>query len=251
MAVKRSQSATRVLTILEMIARHQPVGVSELARLIEEDKSAVQRSVMTLADEGWIHATPGGPTRWQLTGHIHVVAHLAHNRSDLRQRARGILEALRNETGESISLTTPDVGRFVVIDALESPQMLRSAPHVGMMVSVAESATGLALLPYMDRARQTELLGRSPDPALLTALAETLERGYSISLSDVVTGSVNIAAPIFAVDGVPIAAVVLSAPKERLTPADRPRVGELVARAARSLSRSTPSALYAPLAMLG
>src|SRR5579859_894639 len=110
-SVKRSQSATRVLAVLEMIARHQPIGVSELARLLEADKSAVQRGVMTLADEGWVHALPDAPTRWQLTGHIHVVAHLAHSRSDLRQRARGVLEALRNETGESIALTTPDVGR--------------------------------------------------------------------------------------------------------------------------------------------
>jgi DNA-binding IclR family transcriptional regulator len=239
--VKRSQSATRVLAILEMIARHQPIGVSELARLLEADKSAAQRGVMTLADEGWIHATPGPPTRWQLTGHIHVVAHLAHSRSDLRQRARGPLEALRNETGESIALTTPDVGRFVVIEVLESHQMLRTAPHIGMIVSVADSATGLAMLPYMSRERQIELLGRKPNKTELDAFAATLDQGYSISLSDIVTGSVNIAAPIFAVDGVPIAAVVLSAPRERLAGEDRARVGQMVAQTARSLSRGAPS----------
>ena len=59
MSVKRSQSAARVLAVLECIARHQPIGVSELARLLQADKSAVQRAVMTLADDGWIRLASG------------------------------------------------------------------------------------------------------------------------------------------------------------------------------------------------
>ena len=53
MAVKRSQSAARVLAALEGIARHQPVGVSELARQLGADKSATQRAIMTLAAPVW------------------------------------------------------------------------------------------------------------------------------------------------------------------------------------------------------
>ena len=70
MPVKRSQSASRVLAVLEGIARHQPIGVSDLARLLDADKSAVQRAIMTLADEGWIHSASGSPSKWQLTAHI-------------------------------------------------------------------------------------------------------------------------------------------------------------------------------------
>ncbi len=77
MTVKRSRSATRVLSVLEAIAHHQPVGVSELARVLEDDKSAVQRAIMTLADSGWIEATPSTPRRWHLTAHILTVAHAA------------------------------------------------------------------------------------------------------------------------------------------------------------------------------
>lgn len=239
MSVKRSRSASRVLAVLETIARHQPVGVSELARLLEADKSAVQRAIMTLADEGWIHAAPGGPTRWQLTGHIHAVAHMAHGSNDLRQRARRVLETLRDESGETVLLTTPDLGQYVVIDVVESRQLLRTAPHVGMIVHVTDSATGRAFLPYMSRERQVELFGRSPDAAQLQAFALILEQGFAVSEGDLIGGSVNIAAPIFE-EGRPAGAVVVSAPKERLTPEHHARIGAMAARAARTLSRGSP-----------
>jgi len=238
-SVKRSKSASRVLAVLEAIARAQPVGVSDLARALDDDKSAVQRAIMTLADDGWIHAVHGAPTRWQLTGHIHAVAHMADSRNDLRQRARGALEALRDESGESVFLTTPDIGRFVVIDVLESRQMVRTSPHVGMIVLGGDSATGRVLLPYMSLERQIEFLGAPPDAALVCHFAAAQAQGYFVSEDDMIGGSINIAAPLFELDGRPLGALVLSAPKQRLTSDNYIRFGEMVARAARSLSRGT------------
>lgn len=236
-SVKRSKSASRVLAVLEAIARAQPVGVSDLARALDADKSAVQRAIMTLADEGWIHAAQGAPKRWQLTGHIHAVAHMAHSSNDLRHRARGVLEALRDESGESIFLTTPDVGRFVVIDVLESRQMVRTSPHVGMIVMGGDSATGRVLLPHMSPERQAEFLSEPPDEALLRDFAAAQAQGYFVSEYDLVGGSINIAAALLEVDGSPLGAIVLSAPKQRVTREHHVRLGEMVARAARSLSR--------------
>jgi IclR family acetate operon transcriptional repressor len=236
-AVKRSQSASRVLAVLEQIVIHQPVGVSELSRQLAADKSAVQRAIMTLADEGWIRAAPGTPTRWQPTAHILAIAHIAFGSNDLRHRARGALEALRDESGESALLTVPDVGRFVVVDVVESRQLLRAVPTVGLAVPVRGSATSRAILPYMSGERQAELLGGKPDAALLEDFAATIARGYSVSSGDVIAGSTNIAAPIFEVDGRPSGALVVSAPSERLTRADHARIGAMVLKAARGLSR--------------
>lgn len=240
MPVKRSQSASRVLAVLEKVARHQPVGVSELARLLHEDKSAVQRAIMTLADEGWIRAAAGTPSKWQITAHILAVAHVGHMNNDLRQRSRSALEALRDESNETVLLTVPDIHRFVVIDSLESRQMLRTAPRIGMSVPVRDSASSRAMLPYMSLEQQIELLGKSPDTVLLGDFALTLSRGFSVSDGDVIAGSTNIAAPILEVDGRPAGAVVVSAPSERLTADHHVRVGAMVLQTARSLSRGTP-----------
>jgi DNA-binding IclR family transcriptional regulator len=238
-SVKRSQSASRVLAVLEKIAKHQPIGVSELARLLGADKSAVQRAIMTLADEGWIRAAPGTPTRWQPTARILAVAHIALGSNDLRHRARGALEALRDESGESVLLTVPDIGRFVVVDVVESRQLLRTVPSLGMAVPIRGSATSRAILPYMTREQQSELLGGEPDAALLEDFAATIARGYSVSRGDVIEGSTNIGAPILEIDGRPIAAVVVSAPSDRLTIAEHARIGAMVSETVRSLSRTT------------
>lgn len=237
MAVKRSQSASRVLAVLEGIARHQPIGVSDLARLLDVDKSAVQRAIMTLADAGWIRSASGTPSKWQLTAHILAVAHMGTVSNDLRQRARRALEALRDASGETVLLTVPDIRRFVVIDALESRQMLRTVPHVGLSVPVRGSATSRAVLPYMSREQQIEFLGRPPDARLLADFAATLKSGYSISVGDVAEGSTNIAAPILEMDGHPVGAVVVSGPSERLTATRHRKIGDMVLQTARGLSR--------------
>jgi DNA-binding IclR family transcriptional regulator len=237
MPVKRSQSASRVLAVLETIARHQPVGVSTLSRELAADKSAVQRAIMTLADTGWIHPAGGAPTRWQLTARILAVAHTGHRSNDLRQRARSTLEALRDESEETVLLTVQDMLGFVVIEAIESRQMLRTVPHIGMAVPVRGSATSRAMLPYMTEERQAQLLGKPPDAALLNEFATTRKRGYSVSEGGVVAGSTTIAAPILEVDGRPSAAIVISAPSGRMSVSNQRRIGVMVCRAARKLSR--------------
>jgi DNA-binding IclR family transcriptional regulator len=236
MTVKRSRSASRVLAVLEAIARHQPIGVSTLARGLGADKSAVQRAIMTLADEGWIHPASAVPTRWQLTARILAVAHMGHSGNDLRRRARGTLEALRDESGETVLLTVPDVRGFVVIDAIESHHMLRTAPHIGMAVPVRGSATSRAMLPHMSLERQIQLLGGPPDAALLDEFAATRRRGFSVSEGEVTAGATTIAAPILEVDGQPSAAVAISAPSGRMSISNQRKIGAMLSRAARGLS---------------
>ncbi len=236
MTVKRSQSGSRVLAVLETIARHQPVGVSTLARELAADKSAVQRAIMTLADTGWIRAAAGPPTRWELTARVLAVAHLGHSGNDLRQRARGTLEALRDESGETVLLTVQDMLGFVVIEAIESRHTLRTAPHVGMAVPPRGSATARAMLPYMTEEQQSQLLGEPPDEAMLNLFAVTRTRGYSVSEGEVTAGATTIAAPILEVDGRPSAAIAVSAPSGRMPAAHHPRIGAMVSKAAGKLS---------------
>ena len=248
MSVKRSKSGTRILGVLEQIAENQPIGVSELARLIDADKSAVQRAIMTLADEGWVHVAPGAGRRWQLTGHIHLVAHMARGSNSLRQRALPALTALRDATGETVALIVPDIGRLVIVEVLESRQLLRTAPHVGMMVVTGDSATGHAMLPYLTPERQEELLGGPVGSALREGFEETIRAGYAVSADAHGGASINIAAPIFEMDGWPEAALLLSAPRERMTPDRWSHIGTMVVRTARelSLARPRPAPLVVP-----
>ncbi len=238
MAVKRSRSAGRMLVVFETIAASQPVGVSALARVLEADKSAVQRDLMTLADAGWIRAAPGNAGQWELAPHILTLAHPPSSSNSLRQRARPLLEHLRTQTGETAYLTIPDGAQFVVIDALESPHLLRMVPPVGIVVPIEGSATARAVLACLPKEEQARMLGREPDSALCDDLAATRARGFAVNDGDIVPGAIAIASAILGPLGTPVGTLVLTGPGERLPVERREQIGILLRAAAQQLSQA-------------
>jgi IclR family acetate operon transcriptional repressor len=246
--VKRSQSASRTLAAFELIATHQPIGVTALAQMLGADKSATQRDIMTLADSGWIRPVPGARTQWELAPHMLAMPRLPSSIAALRQRCRPTLEALQRETDETVYLMVPDVRRFIVVDALESHHVRRMAPLIGMVAPVAASATGRAFLACLDAQAQAEWLGAAPDGAQAKAIAETQARGYAVSDEEMVAGSVTLAAAILGHHHEPVAIVVLTGTTQRLGAERRATIGAAVARTAHHLSAHVARMAEAALA---
>ncbi len=242
MSVKRSHSGSRILAVFDAIAVHQPVGVSALARLLDDDKSAIQRALMTLADAGWIRPSSEPPTRWEVTAHILALAYAAYGSNDLRRRARPVLERLRDETGETVLLVVPDIHNFVIADVIESRQVLRMVPHVGDLVTARNTATGRALLPFMSAEQQVTMLGQAPDRELLASLEATRANGYAVSEGEINAAATNLAAPVFELSGNPVGAVLVCGPRERLQPSLYEAVGAALLRAVKELSAGNSDA---------
>jgi len=232
MAVKRNASGSRMLAVFEAVAARQPVGVSALARDLGADKSAVQRDLMTLADAGWIRPAPAGNGQWELAPHVLTLARAPHSAEALRQRARPVLEHLRRDTGETVYLTVPDGDRFIVIDALESLHMLRMVPPVGIVVPIAGSATGRAVLPWLDEAEAARLSGSAPQ----AEWAEIRRRGYAVNDGDMVPGAVALASAIVDGQGRIAGSLVLTGPAERIAPERHAELGQRLRAAAMQLS---------------
>lgn len=236
MAVKNSQSAVRTLLAFEKIAAAQPIGVSALARLMGEERSATQRAVQSLADAGWILPVAGQSSRWELSTRVFALAQLPHSGSDLRWRAHKTLDTLSSQTGETVFLAIPDARGFVVIDVVESRHALRVAPRIGQGITALKTATGRAMLPYLDPERQEVLLGHRPDESEIAAFEATRARGYSLSAGEVTPSTTNVAAAIVDSRGAAAGAIAVCAPSARLGPDRYAEVGGLVAAAARRLS---------------
>lgn len=239
MAVKGSSTAARVLTVFEAVAANEPVGVAALSRMLGIDKSAVQRALVTLSDQGWIQAREEQMTRWETTSRILNIAHSSRAKSDLRHSIQVTLEQLAAQTGETAIFNEPDGPQLVVSQVAESRQALRMAPRIGAIVPAHDSATGRILLPYLSFEQQTELLGQAPDTEFLALLDACRARGYAAS-SEVNAPAMTIAAPVFEVDGRPIGVVAISGPTERMPPESHPALAEMVRQAASLLSRGVP-----------
>ncbi|MBW2426301.1 MAG: helix-turn-helix domain-containing protein [Deltaproteobacteria bacterium] len=232
MPVKPIRSAARTLEAVEVIARHQPIGVGELARQLGDDKSNVQRVLVTLASAGWIEALPEGPTRWALTTRVQAVASDAQARTGLGSLIRSLMVSLRDRTGETVISAVPDVDRVVITDVVESTQMVRSAPPVGFVVPTETSASGCALLAAMDRPDRERLVGHELADPIHKELDAVRRRGWSLSIADdVAQGSTNLGAAVLGESGAPIAAIAISAVSSRMPPREQQRVGEMLAEA--------------------
>lgn len=236
MAVKGVRSGQRLLDVLEGVASHQPVGVSELARTLGEEKSTVQRMLATLFDAGWIRPALGGGTRWEMSSRIHIVAHRVQGVGQLCALARPALAALRDATGETVVLALREKAGFVVAEVAESPSEWRIVPRVGIAVPDRLSASALAVLPFLPAPAQAALIGETLDAALAAMTEAVRAHGYAVQESARGGGSVNIAAPVFDAAGLPIATVVLTAPAVRLPPDRHAFAGGEVAATARRLS---------------
>ncbi len=238
MSVKSSQSGARMLAVLEAIAAEQPIGVSALARRMGTDKSAIQRSIVTLAKAGWIAQTDERSARWELSAHLFTMARLPHSSEDLRRRATPALAELRERTNETAFLAIPDLQRFVVVEVAECQQLLRTVLRIGQLIPPEKSATSRAILSFLDETERTTLLGRQASRAELAQFEDVARKGYAVSVDEVQLGSTNIAAPIIGASGHAVAAITLSAPTERISADRHEALGCMVARYADQLSRS-------------
>lgn len=234
-SVKTSGTLARGLRVIEAIAAHQPIGLTDLSRLLEEDKSALQRTLATLHDTGWIRPVSDSPPRWQVSVKPLLVAGRALGSAPLPVRARTLLGSLRDATGETVHLALVDGTTIAVVDVAEGKQIVRTALQVGQTHPAETSAAGRAICAQLGPGARTTL---AADPGALLPDAEYAtirRRGWSLCEGAVQPGSTSLAAAILDADGDPVAAVVVSGPETRLTADRYDEVGALLRDAAAEL----------------
>ena len=188
MPVKPNQSVETAMRVLEAVADEQPAGVSALARLLDLDKNATQRALVSLGHAGWIRQAADDPGAWELTSRSLKVGH--RFAPTLVQRARPRLEALHEATGETVVMMAREGDRMVAVDSVESSQPLRLSVPIGMDVPLQRSGAVDAFLPAdehaprwscrrraMNRARQ--LCSRSGGPGTTCSTRSTRARSPS------------------------------------------------------------------------
>ena len=229
MAVNALRSATTVLEAVEVIARSQPVGLAELTRQLGRDKSSVQRVLKTLAESGWIQTVADGTPRWELTTRVLAVGSYARARTGLGQLLLPLMISLRDQTGETVLCAVPDGGRVVITDVVESTNLLRVVPTVGMEVPTRTSALGQALLAAMDRSARARLAGEDLSEADHAELDHVARRGWSLNADAVVEGSTSLGSALLSASGVPVVAISVAAVSTRMPPDVQTRTGKLLA----------------------
>jgi len=221
-------SSLLTLAVLEFVAAHQPVRVSEVAAALARPKSTVQRALVTLREAGWIRADGSEWTRWVLTPRVLEVARGAANELGLRDAAHPVLDALRRQVRESVMLAVREGDDWVVVDFFAGQHPLRVGVRVGLRMPLSAGAAGKVMLAFLRDDEVDAVIGRglrSITPATITSgkklrqeLARIRENGFAYSDGEVTAGVSGLAAPVLDRDGFAIGAISLTVPQQRLGP---------------------------------
>ena len=201
-----------------------------------DDKSALQRTLATLDEAGWIQRAATSSTQWELATKPVVMMSRVQHSSPVQSRARDLLVPLRDATGETVHLALVDGATIVVADVAESSQVVRTALPIGQIHPPETSAAGRAILSHLSPA---ERLQRTDSRDKLLSAAEYDEiraRGWASSAGAVLEGSNSVGAALLDHTGTPVGALVISSPATRLDAARTAELGELLAAEVRKMT---------------
>jgi IclR family transcriptional regulator, KDG regulon repressor len=238
------KTAVKLLRLYEHLCRADaPLGVSALAARLRLTKSNTHRILRTLTGLGYAQQTADGhysPTlkAWEL-------GTLVINRLDFVQVAKPYMHELNVTTGESVYLATLNGTAVVYLDVLESRYPIRINATIGGTAPAHCSASGKLLLAY-NPLIAAEYLSKPLEKftaRTVTRLADVQQKleairraGYSINDEEWVEGVCGVSAPIHDGHRLGIAAIGITALKERVNRAKLKQLTKLVTDVARKVS---------------
>jgi len=238
----------RALSVLRLLASHPGLSLTALAEAAGLAPSSTHRILATLQRHGVVEFEDGRQT-WHIGAEAFRIGSAFLARRKVVDRARPVLQALVDTTGETANLALPEEASVLFVAQAETHAPIRAFFRPGARSPYHASGAGKAILAALDdgalRRRLAALdLERFTNrtladrPALVRDLAKTRARGFAIDDEERFEGMRCVAAAIRDDVGSPIAAISISGPSVRLT---KPRVlslGPEVARAADDLTRA-------------
>lgn len=235
----------RVVAILESVAAAGPVSTP--VRVSAEtglSLSTVSRIMRELAEEQMLDRLGDGS--YTLGSRLFRLVRSAIDSGDPMASIQRVLSDLRDRTGETVSLHVRRDDKRVCIASVDSRHELRRVVPVGDAIPLLGTATGDILLAGLPAAEQEAALDAArvngaSRTGLLARLRETAERGWSVQSDGLIAGVTGIAASVCSGQTV-AAALTLSGPTTRFSPATAEKWVPDLQHAARRISPWLPTA---------
>ncbi|APX14021.1 HTH-type transcriptional regulator BhcR [Tateyamaria omphalii] len=246
------KSLDRAMEIFEYLSTDQGKTLSQLASELNQSPATVYRVLITLEARGLVEFD-AEEQRWYIGARAFVIGARFLRRTSLVDRARPILRALMERTGETANLGIEKGGMVLFLNQVETHESIRAFFPPGTLSDMHASGIGKALLAFMDEDRFGRWLrGRSfetftahtlvaPD-ALVQELHRTRVRGYAIDAEEKNLGMRCIAAPVFDMYGEAVAGISVSGPATRMGSDVTDRISRSVVDAASELTRAVGGA---------
>ena len=221
-----SVTVEKALQLIEAMSRAgKPVGVSQLGRELEINKSTVHRLLETLVRHGYAQQEDDSG-RYGLSVKLWEMGIGVVNGLTLSKIARPLLEAAALETGETAMLGVLNGREVLIIDKVDSLHPLQIFSPLGTRLPICNSAFGRVLLAFQPEAFIDEAIAaftpRTPfgiqtAESLRDDLARIREEGSSHSRDEWQIGIAGAASVIRDAHGRVAGAFCITGPTARLT----------------------------------
>jgi len=221
-ASSNAQTVSVALDLLEVVARHDNLTLSEIARQTGLSMNRTYRLLSTLEASGYL--AKDRSKIYRLGPKLMYLGYRAARHDPLREAASPVMDELAQRTGETIALAVRIGLERVLVDTRESRFSLQVSLSQYARLPLFVGALGRCLLAFAPLEVQKDILagafkGPSPQPlpptdALSTLLASIREEGVADIPKD--GSEFSIAAPVLGPDGLAIAALGISGPATRL-----------------------------------
>ncbi|MBY8857092.1 IclR family transcriptional regulator [Nocardia sp. CA2R105] len=242
-----TEAAARVADVLLLFTDGPSrLGVSAIARELGLSKAVVHRILQSLATRGMVVLDPDS-RQYRLGAAATALGARAFRDSDLRASALDLLRALRDETGETATLTAlvPD-GR-IYLDQVEGTHEIKMTVELGRRFPLHAGSSGKCMLAFLpEDARRRALAGplaalttsTVTDPDSLAAeLDDVRARGFAQSGGERQADAGSVAAPVFGITGEVIGSISVCGPRYRVTEEFVEKIAPRVVDTAERISR--------------
>jgi len=220
-------SLEKGIRILELLARHGELSVSEAAKLMDTNRAGSHRFISTLKDLGYVEKNESN--KYQPTLKIMKLATKVANRFEIRRIARPYMHKLSIMYKETINLGFFKNHEIIHIDKIDSLEILRMDSALGDIAPAYCTGLGKSILAFLPDHElehylaHIELKQLSPNTItdrdeLLAELSRVRKNRVAIDDEEMSIGLRCIGAPIFDHNSYPAYAMSISGPSIRQTP---------------------------------
>jgi IclR family acetate operon transcriptional repressor len=229
-------AAAKALDLLSAFSVREPrLSLADLATRTGIPRPRAFRLLTTLEQAGFVLKVNG---EFQPGIKCFVLGNVVAANLDLREKALGHLERLRDVTGETVHLAVLDQWQVLYIERLQSPHpigFMRS--RIGAIVPAYCTSLGKSLLAFrpakeLEAWLRTQTL-KTMTPGTITSPRRLLKelrairgRGYALDEQEHEMGVRCLAAPVWNHTGEVVAAISIAGPAERMP---RPLIGSAMA----------------------
>lgn len=232
-----------------LVKEERPLTSAEIAELVGLNSSTTHRLLQTLIQIGYVWRDQA--KRYHPTARALFPTSLYHPLNSLRRAAVEELRSLRQTYGFTTALQIFLGYKRVVLEIMLGSENFSPYFQTEVTAPIYATASGKLLLANLSDTERDQVLGPEPykshaSRTLVTRaelereIKEALERGYSITLDEMLQGLAAVAAPIWLSSRRMMGAVVISGPSKHFDAQTVKQLSTAAMRSAELFSFASP-----------